>query len=338
MRATRVVSVLALAAIAAGDGGCGSDRNDVIVRVSARTITRPMLHDRMSLIAPEHAVPDPPRYERCIAHAESLLPGSIRAQLTEECAERYRELKHRALDALISAVWLINEASQSKIEISEREVDAKLEQSARAAAGARLADLRLTTEAQLASSRLRSALAQRQRHVTQVQIQRYYAQNIRRYERPERRFFDIVEHLPDERAARAVLRAAERRGRLAQKVIREHLDKPDLAEVIAPKRAIVRAIFKAKPHVLSGPVILNGLYAVFAVTQIRPGTRKPLQAVAGSIEAELAARQQRRALVAFIAAWRARWRDRTDCSPGYVVQKCRQYMGPRTPEDPSTFS
>jgi hypothetical protein len=338
MRATTVVSVLALAAITACDSGCGSDRSDVIVRVSARTITRPMLYDRMSLIAPEHVVPDSPRYKRCVAHAESLLPGSIRAQLAEECSERYRELKHRALDVLISAVWLINEASQRKIKISEREVDAKLKQSARAAAGARLADLRLTTEAQLASSRLRSALAQRERHVTQVQIQRYYAQNIRRYERPERRFFDIVEHLPDRHAAEAVLKAAKRRGRLTQKVIREHLDKPDLAEVIAPKRAIARAIFKAKPHALTGPVLLYGLYAVFEVTQIRPGTRKPLQAVAGSIESELAARQQRRALVAFIAAWRARWRERTDCSPGYLLQKCRQYRGPRTFEDPSTFS
>jgi PPIC-type PPIASE domain len=338
MRATTVVSVLALAAIAACSSGCGSARNDVIVRVSVRTITRPMLYDQMSLIAPEHIVPDPPRYERCIAHAESLLPGSIRAQLKQECAERYRELKHRALDALISAIWLTSEASQSKITISEHEVDAKLKQSVRAGAGARLADLRLTTEAQLASSHLNSALTQRQRHVTQAQVQRYYAQNMRRYERPERRFFDIVEYLPDRHAAQAVLKTTKRRGRLSRNVIHEHLDRLDLGQVSAPKRAIVRAIFKAKPHVLTGPVILNGLYAVFEVTQIRPGTRKPLQAVEGSIESEIAARQQRRALVEFIAAWRARWRDRTDCSPGYVVQKCRQYRGPRTSEDPSTFS
>jgi PPIC-type PPIASE domain len=186
--------------------------------------------------------------------------------------------------------------------------------------------------------RIRQALAQREPKITQTQIDRYYAQNKQRYERPERRSIAIVEHLPTEDAARAVLRTAKLRKKLPRSAIQESLDEPNLAEVIPEKKATVKAIFTAKPHVLVGPVMLNNLYAVFEVTHIKPSTRQPLNEVESSIEQQLATEQQRRVLAGFIAAWRQRWRAQTDCNPGYVVERCRQYNGTKAPENPYTFS
>jgi hypothetical protein len=53
-----------------------------------------------------------------------------------------------------------------------------------------------------------------------------------------------------------------------------------------------------------------------------------------SIAASLAHERWVRALRIFIIAWRRKWTAKTDCQPGFVVQKCRQYRGPRFPGDP----
>jgi hypothetical protein len=125
-RAPFTYPLLALLALA-GPVACGDTREDALVHVAAMTITKTTLHDRMTIMAPEHLVPHPPRYTACIAHAETLVPQSIKAQLKEECAQQYQELKQRALNLLISSEWLIGEASHQEIKISEQEIQAHME-------------------------------------------------------------------------------------------------------------------------------------------------------------------------------------------------------------------
>jgi PPIC-type PPIASE domain len=340
--AVGVLSICGCGGCGSGSGGSGSGGSgEAVVRVSARAITRAMVEHRMSLMAPEHVVPDPPRYKRCIAHAETLVPleaGAARAQLRDECAQRYTELRQRALDVLISAAWIVGEAARYGLKPPAREVQARLRRSGHIPAGAPVADLRLTGEAELAAAALRALVDRRTPPVTEQQLARYYARNSRRYERPERRSFEIVEHLPSERAARAVLSVAKRRGSLPSTAIHESFDRPaDLGAVRPEKRQALRAIFAAKPHVLVGPVLLNGLYAVIEVTRVEPRVRTQLHAVRGAIERSIGAAQRKQALASFIAAWRARWRARTQCNPGYVVQKCRRYAGARSAENRYAF-
>jgi hypothetical protein len=125
---------------------------------------------------------------------------------------------------------------------------------------------------------------------------------------------------------------------LSKIAIHESLDRPNIANIAPENRAITRAIFAAKPGVLVGPMLLNNLYAVFEVTQILPRVVQPLARVQSSIETRLAEEQKRRTLAKFIKTRRSKWTARTDCHPGYVVQKCKQYSGPKEPEDPFTLS
>jgi hypothetical protein len=153
-------------------------------------------------------------------------------------------------------------------------------------------------------------------------------------EHQEQRSFDIVEQLNSKAAARGVMRKIMLGTNLSKIAIHESLERANIADTAPGTRAIRRAIFAAKPGVLVGPMLLNNLYAVFAVTRIVPRVVQPLTRVQGSIEMRLAEVQQRRTLAKFIKTWRSRWTARTDCHPGYVVQKCRQYTGPKAPEDP----
>jgi hypothetical protein len=54
------------------------------------------------------------------------------------------------------------------------------------------------------------------------------------------------------------------------------------------------------------------------------------------------ARTEQQVLAEFIKAWRAKWRAKTSCQPGYVVEKCRQYKvtssTPAPAENPLTLN
>jgi hypothetical protein len=78
-------------------------------------------------------------------------------------------------------------------------------------------------------------------------------------------------------------------------------------------------------NVLIGPLKAGVDFFVFEVTRITPARQLPLAAVRNSISKHLTETSRREALANFISAWRRRWRARTICQPGYVVQECSEY-------------
>jgi hypothetical protein len=80
----------------------------------------------------------------------------------------------------------------------------------------------------------------------------------------------------------------------------------------------------AQPKVLTGPAKLGADYVLFRVTRALPAGHRTLGQVRPAIEQQLREDEQRKALAAFNEAWRARWVAQTVCSPGYVVEDCRQ--------------
>jgi foldase protein PrsA len=290
----------------------------------------------MSIMASEQAVPDPPRYDACIAHEQTLIPQSGRAGLREECEQQYRALKVRALGFLISTEWLLGEAAEQGLKVGDSA--AKERQLERRYARAEPDDVKFAVKAELAAAALRQRLRKAEPKITLSQIMAYYRQHLRRFERPERRYFDIIERLPSEAAARRVMQVAGRGSLSRMAAVHESVDRPDPAEIAPKKRAILRAIFAAKAHTLVGPAPLNGLYSVFEVTRIMPHLLQPLADVRGSIETEISRDREDRRLARFVRAWRNKWLARTNCRPGYVVQKCKQYKGDKAREDPLAFN
>lgn len=335
-----VTAGMAVTMVFAGLAGCGGSAHDgVIVRVGKDAITEEELSRWIAAMAPEHVAPVPPRYAACIAHQEAVLLQSIRAELREECQRQYQTLRQQALDFLISSQWLIGEAAGGGLKVSDSEVRARLqEEKTRLPYHASQADGELEVKAELAATRIRQALMRDEPKIAQAQIANYYRQHIRRFERLEKRDIDIVERLRSEAAARSVMQKIRRGASLSKMAIHETVERSSSASIQPQNSAIMRAIFAARLGVLVGPMLLNGLYAVFAVTRIQPRVVQPLSQVQSSIEMRLAKAQRRRTLARFIAEWRARWTARTDCQRGYVVQKCRQYGGPKAPEDPLTFN
>jgi foldase protein PrsA len=265
-----------------------------------------------------------------------------------------QSLRAQALDFLISSRWLLGEVAMDGIELTPPEVQRQLEQKRRTsfpggdaelreflkASGQSVSDITFEAKAELASARIRKALADREPPITPAQVVGYYSRHRQRFTIPERR--DVILTNRKSAAEAQALRREVQAGRsFAGAARREWIALPPIA--YSARRgndaALPRAIHLARAGVLSGPVLVHGVdYYIFKVMRITPARLQALAQVKGSIRRQLAAERQRRTLVAFVRAWRRRWIARTSCAPGYVVQKCRQFRGVRAPEELATLS
>jgi hypothetical protein len=305
----RATAVLALAS---GLSACGaSGREAVAARVGHASITTGTLRHWMALIAP---APD----------------------------QRQRlALERRALDLLIVSQWTIQQAGEEHLGPSAGELERRIA-SGRASGTSAIpepdggdahrsaADEQLEARAELAAASIRQALAARDR-VTRGEVAAFYRQHRRDYRVPQRRYFDI-DNLRSEAAALRAKREVEAGASFTTMSLHEELT--DVLGSNPGRHAIERAIFAARPHVLGGPVLLAdaGDHSLFEVTRIIPAGYRPLAGLEGAIRDRLAGEHGRRALAAFLAAWRAKWVARTSCNAGYDVPACRQFAGPHAVE------
>jgi foldase protein PrsA len=311
-------------------GGCGGGAEErVVARVGPAAITSGMVERWTSALAGGRVPSD---------------------------QSRRQALQAQALASLISAQWALGEAAADGIKLSGREVKRQFEKKRSAsfpggeaelkeflkATGQRLSDIMFEAKAELASAKIRQLLASKESPITSAQIASYYGRHRQSFLIPERREIEVTNR-KSEALAQAIKRqvaSGSSFASAARPFKRESIELSPLAYSASRgiDAALPRAVHFARANVLTGPVLVHGIdYYVFEVRRITPARQQTLAQVQGTISQQLAAEQQRRALAAFIAAWRRRWIARTSCAAGYVVQKCRQYSGAKTPEDPMAF-
>jgi hypothetical protein len=195
------------------------------------------------------------------------------------------------------------------------------------ASGQSPADARFEAAAELAVSKLRHALAQKQPAVTSAQVADYYAHHQSLFAIPERRELLITNRKTP--AQVAALKKEVASGRSFAAMSQPYTaERPSAASRAAePETALEKAIYSAKPKVLTGPVKHWVDVYVFEVLRIKPPSHRPLAQVHDLIERRLAAERRRRAIAQFAKTWWEGWTAKTDCEPGYVVNRCRQYTG-----------
>jgi hypothetical protein len=319
--AHRGLVLAAFGALAIGAAGCGGGVDaHVVAHVGSVAITAPELAEQMGQLAPEHYVPDAPKFAGCVRRQEQeALQQAPAASLRTECAQRYASLKTEALDAMISSYWLIGEAEERRLLAGRGELGASARQ----------------VLAQRSASELLAEIDRKTPAVTEADVRAYYRQNGGKFERAEVRDVDLVENLPSVAAATKVKQDIEAgRARLAAMALHESVERFKVPGGGYATRSGEEAIFLARPHLLSGPVKLNRHYAIFEVERVRPPTRAPFRSVESQVKRRLTAARRQRYLERFIGAWHAKWLARTSCAAGYVVQKCREFSGTKSPESP----
>jgi foldase protein PrsA len=310
-------------------------------------------------------VPDAPDFTKCIANAKKTAAKPAKGQPTptdasykKTCQTTYNSLRDQAMQFLISSAWIEGVAADMKVKETDKQVLADFmtqrKQSFPTDAGYAAflkssgyiqEDLLYQIKIRSLSTKLRTAVLKGTDKVTPAQIHAYYTKNQATYSQPEKRDLKIVLTKTSANAQKA-LRALKSGQSFASVVKQYSTDQASKANggVLAnvPKgqqeKALDDATFAAKQGKLVGPVKTQFGYYLFIVTKITPATQQTEAQASASIKQLLVSQAQQKKLDAFVADFQKKWKARTICRKGYVVDSCKNAPKTKTATTATTSS
>ncbi|MGC2375536.1 MAG: peptidyl-prolyl cis-trans isomerase [Solirubrobacteraceae bacterium] len=314
--------------------------------------------------APKAVVPDPPTYKACIAHLEATAPKPAKGQakptaatLKTQCEQQYTALKQQVLGYLISADWVIGEASDQGIKVTDKEVTKQFNQIKNqqfpkeadfqkflASTGYTVSDVLLRVKLDLLSRKVQQKVSKDAgKKPSQQEIAAYYQQHKSQYGQPERRNILIIltKTLAQAEAAKKEVESGKSFASVAKKSSIDPVSKTaggSLPGVVKgqEEKALDEAVFKAQLNVLGGPIKTPFGYYIYEVKKTLPASQQALSTVQSSIQQQITAQKSQKALSEFVKNFRKKWTARTECRSQYLVQDCKGYKAPKTSALPST--
>jgi foldase protein PrsA len=360
----------------------GASAKQTVASVGSEAISAGEMRHWMASKSPNAPVPDPPQYAACIANLKetalkSAAPAQSESQLKQTCQGRYEEQLAAALGTAIHKRWLLGEAREEGIGVSDGEVQREFELSKKSSfktdaefeaylkhVGQDLAEFKAEIKLSKLTDRIfqkinRKAAAASSAGVS-AKVSSYYATHKQQFSVAAGRRVLIIRTATEASALKAkqelqsgksFASVAKELSAIGQPVTAKNGEIADLKPHLFQEKVLDDAIFSAKPNRLYGPVELtaahktiapetNSGFFVFEVKGIVPGRQIPLAEVKASLTEQLTKQQKEQSLAASIKAFRRKWTARTDCRPSFVIVKlCRQFKAPKgaVPEDPYTL-
>ena len=371
-KAFRIIPALGAVLFAlVGLSACGGGiPGDSVVAVDGKGITKTTFNHWMGVASASGAAapgvakpapPVPPSYTACIASAKAAAKPAkgqkppTEAQLKSQCEQQYKSLQQEVLRFLVSSEWVLGEASSLGVKVSDKEVKKQFEkiksqqfpkaaefEKFLATSGQSVSDLLLRVKLNLLSSKIQQKIVKDKSKVTHDQITKYYNENPKRFGVAEKRNLLIILTKTEAQAKKAKqeIEAGKSFESVAKRVSIDPTSKSNggkLAGVVKgqEEKSLDAAVFSAKKGVLTGPVKTPFGYYIFEVQTTTPGSQQTLKQAEASIKSQLTATQQQGALTKFVKEFKKKWKAKTDCRSGYVVEDCKQYKEPKTPTLPT---
>ena len=355
------LALVALAATAAIVAGCGGLPGNAVAEVDGTAIQKSDYEHWINVAAKSSGqganaqVPVPPDYTACVAQKRKTTPKPAKGQpkvtddqLKSQCKQQYEQLRDQVLQLLISFQWLQGEAKEQGITVTDAEVKKSFETQKKQSfpkeaqyqkflkdSGQSEADILLQVKADLLASKIRDKVVKGKDQVSDAQIQDFYNKNKARFAQPERRDLEVVLTKGKAKAQAALreLKSGKSFKQVAKKYsIAQGGKLPAQAKGTLEKQ-LDQAVFSAKKGKLVGPVKTQFGYYVFKVDKITPASQQSLEQAKATIKQTLQSQNQQKALEAFSKDYQARWKAKTDCRQGYVIQQCKQ--GPKATPTPT---
>jgi parvulin-like peptidyl-prolyl isomerase len=323
-----------------------------VATISGHTITHGMLEHWASIDT--HAqigAPRPPNYTVCIQYlrstASSTTPQTMQ-RLIGACRHRYDELSKQTLSTLIHNQWLIDEAAEEGLKVDRAKLKRESSLSGPhgdevrqtlANTGETTFDLRLKLAVAELSDRIYRKLEREVPQVSRTSVSGYYRRHKKRFVAPEQRDLYIL-RTPSDAAATKAKQEIEGGTSFATLANRTTLTQPGsthdglllgLRFDNWPEPPLIKAIFNSRLNVLGGPVKIPFGYYVFEVIRRVPARQRTLAEAWSEVAMQLHQLMRNQIRSHFIAAFRRKWRSRTNCRPNYVVEYCRQYKTSKGP-------
>ena len=344
---------------------CGGVPGNAVATVDGKPIDKATFNHWLNIAAkssgqPNAVVPDPPTFARCVAQKRKTTPKPGKGQpkvtdtqLKKQCQQEYTQLRDQVIQLLISFQWIQGEAKEQGVTVSNAEVQKSLQQQKQQAfpkeadfqrfmktSGYTMQDIIQRIKLDLLSTKIRDKVVKGKGTVTPAQIQSYYAKNKAQFGTPEKRDLRIVLTKTRARAEQALkaLKSGQSWKVVAKKYSIDATSKSQGGKLPSQAKGTLgtqldAAVFSAPKGKLEGPVKTQFGFYDFVVEKITPAVHQSLQQATPTIRQTLQSQNQQKALDAFVKDFRARWRDKTECSNGYKTTDCKN--GPKPTPTPS---
>lgn len=302
-------------------------------------------------------VPDPPDYAKCIAYKKKTAPKPAKGQpkTTDEqykaqCKQEWEGLRDQVLGFLLAAQWVKGEAKEQDITVSKKDIDKAFAQQKKQAfpkeadykkflkeSGSTEQDIRFQLEVEQLQQKLVQKVTKGKDKVTDADVAAYYKKNQAQFATPESRDILVVLTKTKEQAEKA--KASLEKGTpwkdVAKKYSIDEASKGQGGKLQGvtkgqQEKALDDAVFAAKKDTIVGPVKTQFGYYVVKVTKITAKDQQSLKEATPTIKSLLASQNQQKALDKFVKDYRKKWKDRTNCRDGYVIQDCKNAKAPKT--------
>lgn len=241
--------------------------------------------------------------------------------------------KARAMDLLIKAEWVRQEAEARHVTVTDAEMQKAVDQGRKSGflsqenlkkGGVTLQQLLPTIRNGQLEIKVTAQLTEPSTRVSAQDVAEYYRDNKAKLIVDERRDARLV--IATTRASADAAREALGDGRSWKVVARKysvHTSRENGGKVAnVPKgneqTGLVATIYRTRKGVLVGPVKEGKYWAVFVVEKIKPPYHATLEQSRDEIKQLLSSRRRQRALAAFEKKYRAK----TTCAPDYRVPRC----------------
>jgi foldase protein PrsA len=368
-RPARTVAALGAVFFSAGClAACGGGiPSDAVVQVNGTPIAKSTVQHWIAVASASSAastgstskpiVPEPPAYTACIAHLKAIEPkpakgqkAKTEAQLKTECEEQYKAAQQQVLGFLIAVDWIFDEAESMGVKVTDKEVakhfnelkkaqfptEAKF-QAFLASTGETVSDLLLRIKQSMLEKKIQEKVTKAHKTVSEAEVAKYYNEHKSTYGQPEKRNLRIV--LTKTEAAAKQAKSEIESGKSFASVAKSKSIDPtskdsggELPGVVKgeEQKALSEAVFAAKQGVLSGPVKTPFGYYIFEVKSTSPATQQTLAQVKTTIKQQLQSTGQQTSLSKFVKEFQKKWKAKTECRSGYVVEDCKEYKAPKT--------
>lgn len=292
----------------------------------------------------------PPEFQACVAAKKKSAPKPAKGQpattddqYKAQCKQEYETVRDQALQFLILERWVSGEANDQGIDVATKQLQTDYAKAKKDAfpteadfkkfldqSGMTVADARFQVAFNSVYTKLSDKAVKGAGNVTDSDVADYYKKNKERFGQPEMRDVRIVLTKTKAKADQALkeLKGGASFASVAKKYSIDEASKSKggvLSGIAkgSQEKAFDEAVFGADKGKLTGPVKAQFGYSVFKVQKVTAPQQQTLKEATPQIKQELKAQNEKTASDKFNADLRKKWKSKTHCRDGYVMDQCK---------------
>jgi parvulin-like peptidyl-prolyl isomerase len=336
-----LVLAVVLAAVTSGLGDASVPEDDVAVvdtdvsvpgQIEDGKISKEAFDAALQQAATQQGLPEPPA------------PGD----------EQYPALRDQALGQILDAAWILGEAEERDVEVTDKEVQDSFEQTKSESfkteaeyqkfleqSGLTQEDVDARVRLQVISEKIQQQISEGAETVSDADAREFYDANAAQFEQPEQRNIRVIVNEDPAQVEQAVAALEQDNSPANWKTVAAQYstdpsskDKGGVRESITEgvfEEPLNEEIFDAEQGQVVGPIDTPVSNYAFQVDSIAAGGAQAFDDVAAQVKEQLQGQAEQETFGAFLSDYRDRWVARTVCAEDYLSVRCDNFTGPPSP-------